>query len=172
MMAERIILITGRDTEKRRYLITMATERISRDDTIFISIGYEDSVDPLSYKEGIDWLIDSFRYLEAPKNTLIVIDDIVPLIDTTKGYLLPILLELYKEKGVRFIMGTRIVSSEYITPHILSLCSSIISTMLSSEMQSKLIFGTKGAEILLDNEYMMKRKGKMTKGTLSECLMP
>ena len=69
-------------------------------------------------------------------------------------------------------MGTRIVSSEYITPHILSLCSSIISTMLSSEMQSKLIFGTKGAEILLDNEYMMKRKGKMTKGTLSECLMP
>ena len=96
MMAERIILITGRDTEKRRYLITKATERISRDDTIFISIGYEDSVDPLSYKEGIDWLIDSFRYLEAPKNTLIVIDDIVPLIDTTKGYLLPILLELYK----------------------------------------------------------------------------
>ena len=67
MMAERIILITGRDTEKRRYLITKATERISRDDTIFISIGYEDSVDPLSYKEGIDWLIDSFRYLEAPK---------------------------------------------------------------------------------------------------------
>ena len=150
MMAEEIILIIGRDTEKRRYLITKATERISRDDTIFISIGYEDSVDPLSYKEGIDWLIDSFRYLEAPKNTLIVIDDIIPLIDTTKGYLLPILLELYKEKGVRFIMGTR----------------------LNSEMQSKLIFGTKGAEILLDNEYLMKRKGKITKGTLSECLMP
>ena len=62
MIAEEIILITGRDTEKRRYLITKATERISRDDTIFISIGYEDSVDPLSYKEGIDWLIDSFRY--------------------------------------------------------------------------------------------------------------
>ena len=30
-----------------------------------------------------------------------------------------------------------------------------------NDLKSKLIFGTKGAEILLDNEYMMKRKGKM-----------
>ena len=166
MMAEEIILIIGRDTEKRRYLITKATERISRDDNIFISIGYEDSVDPLSYKEGIDWLIDSFRYLEAPKNTLIVIDDIVPLIDTTKGYLLPILLELYKEKGVRFIMGTRIVSSDYLTPYFRSLCSTVISTRVNSEMQSKLLFGTRGAENLEDGEYLIKRKGKTTKGTI------
>ena len=108
--------------------------------------------------------------MEAPKNTLIVIDDIVPLFDTTKGYLVPLLLELYKEKGVQLIIGTSRVSSDYLTPHILSLCSSIISTKLRSEMQSKLLFGTKGAENLTDNEYLMKRKGKITKGTLSECL--
>ena len=169
-MTDGIILISGRDSKNRRNLMVKTVERIMRHNTILITIGYEYGVDPLSYRDGIDWLLESFRYLEAPKRTIIVIDDIVPLIDTTKGYLFPILLELYKEKGVSFIMGTSRVSSDYLTPHILSLCSSIASTKLRSEMQSRLLFGTKGAETLLDNEYLMKRNGKITKGTLPECL--
>ena len=169
-MPYKTILIAGRSEERRHYLFSRAIDRMQREDNAIIPIGYWDRVDSLSYREGIDWLLESFRYLEAPKNTLIVIDDIVPLFDTTKGYLVPLLLELYKEKGVQLIIGTSRVSSDYLTPHILSLCSSIISTKLRSEMQSKLLFGTKGAENLTDNEYLMKRKGKITKGTLSECL--
>ena len=169
-MPDKTILIAGRSEERRHYLFSRAIDRMQREDNAIIPIGYWDRVDSLSYREGIDWLLESFRYLEAPKNTLIVIDDIVPLFDTTKGYLVPLLLELYKEKGVQLIIGTSRVSSDYLTPHILSLCSSIISTKLRSEMQSKLLFGTKGADNLTDNEYLMKRKGKITKGPLSECL--
>ena len=170
-MTDGIILISGRDSKKRRNLMVNTVERIMRHDTILITIGYEYGVDPLSYRDGIDWLLESFRYLEAPKRTLIIIDDIVPFIDTTKGYLCPILLELYKEKGVRLVVGTSRVSSEYTSPHIRSLCSTIISTRVYSEMQSKLLFGRKGAESLEDNEYLMKRKGEITKGTLSERLL-
>ena len=169
-MPYKTTLIAGKSEERRHYLFSRAIDRMQREDNAIIPIGYWDRVDSLSYREGIDWLLESFRYLEAPKNTLIVIDDIVPLFDTTKGYLVPLLLELYKEKGVQLLIGTSRVSSDYLTPHILSLCSSIISTRVYSEMQSKLLFGTKGAENLTDNEYLMKRKGKITKGTLSECL--
>ena len=169
-MPYKTTLIAGSSEERRYFLFRKTIEKLKREDTVIIPIGYWEIFDSLSYQEGIDWLLESFRYLEAPKNTLIVIDDIVPLFDTTKGYLVPLLLELYKEKGVSFIMGTSRVSSDYLTPHILSLCSSIISTRLSSEMQSRLLFGTKGAETLLDNEYLMKRNGKIRKGTLSECL--
>ena len=169
-MPYKTTLIAGTSEERRHYLSSQEIDRMKTEDTVIIPIGYWEIFDSLSYREGIDWLLESYRYLEAPINTLIVIDDIVPLFDTTKGYLVPLLLELYKEKGVSFIMGTSRVSSDYLTPHILSLCSSIASTKLRSEMQSRLLFGTKGAETLLDNEYLMKRKGKITKGTLSECL--
>ena len=169
-MPYKATLIAGTSEERRHYLSSQEIDRIKTEDTVIIPIGYWERFDSLSYQEGIDWLLESFRYLEAPKNTLIVIDDIVPLFDTPKGYLVPLLFELYKEKGVQLLIGTSRVSSDYLTPHILSLCSSIISTKLRSEMQSKLLFGTKGAENLTDNEYLMKRKGKITKGTLSECL--
>ena len=169
-MPYKATLIAGTSEERRHYLSSQEIDRIKTEDTVIIPIGYWEIFDSLSYQEGIDWLLESYRYLEAPINTLIVIDDIVPLFDTQKGYLVPLLLELYEEKGVRFIFGTSRVSSDYLTPHILSLCSSIASTKLRSEMQSRLLFGTKGAETLLDNEYLMKRKGKITKGTLSECL--
>ena len=169
-MPYKATLIAGTNEERRRYLSSQEIDRMKTEDTVIIPIGYWEIFDSLSYREGIDWLLESYRYLEAPINTLIVIDDIVPLFDTTKGYLVPLLLELYKEKGVSFIMGTSRVSSDYLTPHILSLCSSIASTKLRSEMQSRLLFGTKGAESLLDNEYLMKRNGKIRKGTLSECL--
>ena len=169
-MPYKAALIAGTSEERRRYLSSQEIDRMKTEDTVIIPIGYWEIFDSLSYREGIDWLLESYRYLEAPINTLIVIDDIVPLFDTPKGYLVPLLLELYKEKGVSFIMGTSRVSSDYLTPHILSLCSSIASTKLRSEMQSRLLFGTKGAETLLDNEYLMKRNGKITKGTLSECL--
>ena len=169
-MPYKATLIAGTSEERRHYLSSQEIDRMKKEDTVIIPIGYWERFDSLSYQEGIDWLLESFRYLEAPKNTLIVIDDIVPLFDTTKGYLVPLLFELYKEKGVSFIMGTSRVSSDYLTPHILSLCSSIASTKLRSEMQSRLLFGTKGAETLLDNEYLMKRNGKITKGTLPECL--
>lgn len=168
-MPYKTTLIAGKSEERRHYLFSRAIDRMQREDNAIIPIGYWDRVDSLSYREGIDWLLESFRYLEAPKNTLIVIDDIVPLFDTPKGYLVPLLFELYKEKGVQLLIGTSRVSSDYLTPHILSLCSSIISTRVYSEMQSKLLFGTKGAENLTDNEYLMKRKGNITKGTLSEC---
>ena len=169
-MPYKATLIAGRSEERRYFLFRKTIEQLKKEDTVIIPIGYWEIFDSLSYREGIDWLLESYRYLEAPINTLIVIDAIVPLFDTPKGYLVPLLLELYKEKGVSFIMGTSRVSSDYLTPHILSLCSSIISTRLSSEMQSRLLFGRKGAESLLDNEYLMKRKGKIRKGTLSECL--
>ena len=170
-MPYKTTLIAGSSEERRYFLFRKTIEKLKREDTVIIPIRYWERFDSLSYQEGIDWLLESFRYLEAPKNTLIVIDDIVPLFDTPKGYLVPLLLELYEEKGVKFIFGTSRVSSDYLTPHILSLCSSIISTKLRSEMQSKLLFGTKGAENLTDNEYLMKRNGKITKGTLSECLL-
>ena len=169
-MPYKATLIAGRSEERRHYLFSRAIDRMQREDNAIIPIGYWDRVDSLSYRDGIDWLLESFRYLEAPKRTLIIIDDIVPFIDTTKGYLCPILLELYKEKGVRLVVGTSRVSSEYTSPHIRSLCSTIISTRVYSEMQSKLLFGRKGAESLEDNEYLMKRNGKITKGTLSGCL--
>lgn len=169
-MPYKATLIAGTSEERRHYLSSQEIDRMKTEDTVIIPIGYWEIFDSLSYREGMDWLLESFRYLEAPKNTIIVIDDIVPLFDTTKGYLVPLLFELYKEKGVSFIMGTSRVSSDYLTPHILSLCSSIASTKLRSEMQSRLLFGTKGAETLLDNEYLMKRKGKIRKGTLSEYL--
>ena len=169
-MPYKATLIAGRSEERRYFLFRKTIEKLKKEDTVIIPIGYWEIFDSLSYREGIDWLLESYRYLEAPINTLIVIDDIVPLFDTPKGYLVPLLFELYKEKGVSFIMGTSRVSSDYLTPHILSLCSSIASTKLRSEMQSRLLFGTKGAETLLDNEYLMKRNGKITKGTLPECL--
>ena len=145
-MPYKATLIAGRSEERRYFLLRKTIEKLKREDTVIIPIGYWERFDSLSYQEGIDWLLESFRYLEAPKNTLIVIDDIVPFIDTTKGYLCPILLELYKEKGVRLVVGTSRVSSEYTSPHIRSLCSTIISTRVYSEMQSKLLFETKGAE--------------------------
>ena len=169
-MPYKTTLIAGTSEERRHYLFSRAIDRMQREDNAIIPIGYWNRVDSLSYREGMDWLLESYRYLEAPINTLIVIDDIVPLFDTPKGYLVPLLLELYKEKGVSFIMGTSRVSSDYLTPHILSLCSSIASTKLRSEMQSRLLFGTKGAESLEDHEYLMKRNGNITKGPLSECL--
>ena len=169
-MPYKATLIAGTSEERRYSLFSKAIERRQKEDTVIIPIGYWERFDSLSYREGIDWFLESYRYLEAPINTLIVIDDIVPLFDTTKGYLVPLLLELYKEKGVSLIMGTSRVSSEYTSPHIRSLCSTIISTRVYSEMQSKLLFGRKGAETLLDNEYLMKRNGKITKGTLSEYL--
>ena len=169
-MPYKTTLIAGKSEERRYFLLRKTIEKLKREETVIIPIGYWERFDSLSYQEGIDWLLESFRYLEAPKNTLIVIDDIVPLFDTTKGYLVPLLFELYKEKEVQLIIGTSRVSSEYTSPHIRSLCSTIISTRVYSEMQSKLLFGRKGAESLEDNEYLVKRKGKITKGTLSECL--
>ena len=171
-MPYKATLIAGRSEERRYFLFRKTIEKLKKEDTVIIPIGYWEIFDSLSYREGIDWLLESFSYLEAPKNTLIVIDDIVPLFDTPKGYLVPLLFELYKEKGVQLIIGTSRVSSDYLTPHILSLCSSIISTKLRSEMQSKLLFGTKGAESLPSNNYMMKRNGKVTKGTLPDIRKP
>ena len=169
-MPYKMTLIAGRSEELRHYLFCKALDSMLREDTIIISIGYWKRVDSLSYEDGIKRLIADFRYLDTPKKTLFVIYDIVSLIDTPEGYLVPLLLQLYKEKGVRFIIGTSRVSSDYITPHIRSLCSTIISTKLSSEMQSKILFGTKGAETLFNNEYLMKSNGTIIKGTLSECL--
>lgn len=169
-MPYKMTLIAGRSEELRHYLFCKALDSMLREDTIIISIGYWKRVDSLSYEDGIKRLISDFRYLDTPKRTLFVIDDIVSLIDTPEGYLVPLLLQLYKKKGVRFIIGTSRVSSEYITPNILSLCSTIISAKLNSEMQSKLLFGTKGAETLFNNEYLMKSNGTIIKGTLSECL--
>ena len=167
-MPYKMTLIAGRSEELRHYLFCKALDSMLREDTIIISIGYWKKFDSVSYEDGIKRLIADYRYLDTPKITLIVIDDIVSLIDTPEGYLVPLLFELYKEKGVRFIIGTSRVSSEYITPNIRSLCSTIISAKLNSEMQSKLLFGTKGAESLPSNDYMMKRNGKITKGTLPD----
>lgn len=169
-MPYKMTLIAGRSEEVRHSIVSKAIASMQRKDTIIIHIGYWKRVNSLSYEDGIKRLISDFRYLDTPKRTLFVIDDIVSLIDTPEGYLVPLLFELYKEKGVRFIIGTSRVSSEYITPHILSLCSKIISAKLSSEMQSKILFGTKGAETLFNNEYLMKSNGTIIKGTLSECL--
>ena len=44
--------------------------------------------------------------------------------------------------------------------------STVISTRVNSEMHSKLLFGTRGAESLEDGEYLLKRKGRITKGTI------
>lgn len=169
-MPYKMTLIAGRSEEVRHSIFSKAIASMQREDTIIISIGYWERVDSLSYEDGIKRLIADFRYLDTPQKTLFVIDDIVSLIDTPEGYLVPLLFELYKEKGVRFIIGTSRVSSEYITPHIRSLCSTIISAKLNSEMQSKILFGIKGAETLFNNEYLMKSNGKIIKGTLSECL--
>lgn len=169
-MPYKMTLIAGRSEEVRHSIFSKAIASMQREDTIIISIGYWERVDSLSYEDGIKRLIADYRYLDTPKSTLIVIDDIVSLIDTPEGYLVPLLFELYKEKGVRFIIGTSRVSSEYITPHIRSLCSTIISAKLNSEMQSKILFGIKGAETLYNNEYLMKSNGTIIKGTLSECL--
>ena len=171
-MPYKMTLIAGRSEELRHYLFCKALDSMLREDTIIISIGYWKKFDSVSYEDGIKRLIADYRYLDTPKRTLFVIDDIVSLIDTPEGYLVPLLLQLYKEKGVRFIIGTSRVSADYITTHILSLCSTIISAKLSSEMQSKLLFGTKGAESLPSNNYMMKRNGKVTKGTLPDIRKP
>ena len=165
-MIDRLILVAGRNKYRRNTVIKNVIERMKKEDTVLIPIGYWERDDTLSYRDGIMWIIESFRYLDTPQNTLIVIDDIVPLIDTPEGYLFPLLLELYKEKGVRFVMGTSLISSDYLTPHIRSLCSTVISTRVNSEMQSRLLFGTRGAEILEGDEYLMKRKGRITKGTI------
>lgn len=165
-MIDRLILVAGKSTYRRDSVIQQVIERMKKEDTVFIPIGYWERDDTLSYRDGIKWMIESFRYLDTPQNTLIVIDDIVPLIDTPEGYLFPLLLELHKEKGVRFVMGTSLISSDYLTPHIRSLCSTVISTRLNSEMQSGLLFGTRGAESLEDGEYLLKRKGRITKGTI------
>ena len=93
-MPYNTILIAGRSEERRYFLLRKTIEKLKREYTVIIPIGYWERFDSLSYQEGIDWLLESFRYLEAPKNTLIVIDDIVPLFDTTKGYLVPLLFEL------------------------------------------------------------------------------
>lgn len=171
-MPYKMTLIAGRSEELRHYLFCKALDSMLREDTIIISIGYWKKFDSVSYEDGIKRLIADYRYLDTPKRTLFVIDDIVSLIDTPEGYLVPLLLQLYKKKGVRFIFGTSRVSSEYITPNIRSLCSTIISAKLNSEMQSKLLFGTKGAESLPSNNYMMKRNGKITKGTLPDSRKP
>lgn len=165
-MIDRLILVAGKSTYRRNTVIQQVIERMKKEDTVFIPIGNWERDDSLSYRDGIRWIIESFRYLDTPQNTLIVIDDIVPLIDTPEGYLFPLLLELYKEKGVGFVMGTSLISSDYLTPHLRSLCSTVISTRVNSEMQIKLLFGTRGAESLKDGEYLIKRKGKTTKGTL------
>ena len=167
-MIDRLILVAVKSTYRRNSVIHQVIERMQKEDTVFIPIGYWERDDTLSYRDGINWMVESFRYLDTPQNTLIVIDDIVPLIDTPEGYLFPLLLELYKEKGVRFVMGTSLISSDYLTPHLRSLCSTVISTMVNSEMQSRLLVGTRGAEILEDDEYLMKRKGRITKGLLHE----
>ncbi|MDD5973348.1 MAG: hypothetical protein PUC01_06510 [Spirochaetales bacterium] len=169
-MPYKMTLIAGRSEELRHSIFSKAIDSMQREDTIIISIGYWKRVDSLSYEDGIKRLIADFRYLDTPQRTLFVINDIVSLIDTPEGYLVPLLFELYKEKVVRFIIGTSRVSSEYITPHIRSLCSTIISAKLNSEMQSKILFGIKGAETLFNNEYLMKSNGTIIKGTLSECL--
>ena len=171
-MPYKMTLIAGRSEEVRHSIFSKAIDSMQREDTIIISIGYWKRVDPLSYEDGIKRLIADYRYLDTPKRILFVIDDIVSLIDTPEGYLVPLLLQLYKKKEVRFIIGTSRVSSEYITPHILSLCSTIISAKLNSEMQSKLLFGAKGAESLSSNNYLMKRNGKVTKGTLPDSRKP
>ena len=171
-MPYKMTLIAGRSEEVRHSIFSKAIASMQREDTIIISIGYWERVDSLSYEDGIKRLIADYRYLDTPKRILFVIDDIVSLIDTPEGYLVPLLLQLYKKKGVRFIIGTSRVSSEYITPHILSLCSTIISAKLNSEMQSKLLFGAKGAESLSSNNYLMKRNGKVTKGTLPDSRNP
>ena len=121
-MPYNTILIAGRSEERRYFLFRKTIKKLKKEDTVIIPIGYWEIFDSLSYREGIDWLLESYRYLEAPINTLIVIDDIVPLFDTPKGYLVPLLLELYADKVVRFIFWTSRVSSDYLTPHILSLC--------------------------------------------------
>ena len=169
-MPYKMTLIAGRSEEIRHSIFSKAIDSMQREDTIITYIGYWERVDSLSYEDGIKRLIADFRYIDTPKRNLFVIDDIVSLIDTPEGYLVPLLFELYKEKGVRFIIGTSRVSSDYITTPILSLCSTIISTKLSSEMQSKILFGIKGAETLYNNEYLMKSNGTIKKGTLSECL--
>ena len=98
-MSYQMTQIAGTSEERRRYLSSQEIDRMQNEDTVIIPIGYWEIFDSLSYREGIDWLLESYRYLEEPINTLIVIDDIVPLFDTPKGYLVPLLLELYEEKG-------------------------------------------------------------------------
>lgn len=165
-MIDRLILVAGRNKYRRNTVIKNVIERMQKEDAVYISIGNWERDDTLSYRGGIKWMVECFRYIEESDNTLIIVDDIVPLIDTPEGYLLPYLLALYKEKGVKFIIGTSRVSSDYLTPFIRSLCSTVISTRVNSEMQSKLLFGTRGAESLEDGEYLLKRKGKITKGTI------
>ena len=64
------------------------------------------------------------------------------------------------------IIGTGSVSAEYITSDLLYLCSPVISFRLYSEMQSRILFGRKGAENLADDEYMIKKKRRVRKGIL------
>ena len=165
-MIDRLILVAGRSRYRRNTVIKNVIERMQKVNTVFVPIGNWERDDSLSYGDGIKWMIESFRYLDKPKSTLIVVEDIVPLFDTPEGYLLHLLFDLYSKKGVKFIIGTSLVSSDYLTPYFRSLCSTVISTRVNSEMQSKLLFGTRGAESLEDGEYLIKRKGKTTKGTI------
>lgn len=160
-MASNTILVAGSSKEEREIIIEIALERIKRDDTLLVSIGGID--DSLSYREGIKWMIESFRYIEKPQSLLIVIDDIVPFIDTPEGYLVPFLLELYKEIGASYIVGTGRVSAEYLSRDIRCLFSTIVSSKLVYEIQSKLLFGVKGGENLRDGEYMVKEYNRHPK---------
>ena len=90
-MPYKMTLIAGRSEEVRHSIFRKAIASMQREDTIIISIGYWERIDSLSYEDGIKRLIADFRYLDTSKKTLFVIDDIVSLIDTPEGYLVPLL---------------------------------------------------------------------------------
>ena len=75
-MPYKMILIAGRSEEVRHSIFSKAIDSMQREDTIIIYIGYWKRFDSLSYEDGIKRLIADYRYLDTPKITLIVIDDI------------------------------------------------------------------------------------------------
>lgn len=165
-MEKKAVLVAGADQNRRISLMEKLADELCNDDTVRVNVGnYEKRDYAFSYEKGMRWLLSEFRNSDDRK-LLIIINDIVPMIDTPEGYLLTLIIKLYMMKGADFIIGTGSVSAEYITSDLLYICSPVISFRLYSEMQSRILFGRKGAENLADDEYMIKKKRRVRKGIL------
>lgn len=126
-------------------------ESLDKSDIFYIG-GHE-----VKTKDALYWFADNWRLIGSDRTILIAVKDIAQLYDLEHGVFTEFVIPVYAStKNIRMIIGTSKVSSEILIQNILDVFPTRIVSKLSNGVQSRLLLGATGAEVLIsDMEFLI-----------------
>ena len=148
-------LLKGAFTEKKNILIAgnskETREKVSMNIASYLTRKY---VDFQQYDASADDSDKLIPILDVERPIIIWIDELADILQKDGGE--SIIHQLSRKSNILFIASTAYASADIVTVSMLEAFPIRISSALTSQMNSFLVFGSEGAEMLSDNELMVR----------------